>query len=59
MGNLLQGSPIETVVAYFFAFTALATLFMSSWAYVYQKRRESKAASEPLPPNHGEFFIRR
>jgi hypothetical protein len=59
MDNFLQLSPIETIVAYFFAATALATLLLTSWAYVYQKRRELKVMSQPKPSNYGEYFIRR
>ncbi len=59
MANFLQLSALETVVAYFFAITALLTLVLTSWAYVYQKRRELNTAKAPRPDNYGEFFIRR
>jgi hypothetical protein len=59
MDSLPQLSPVETVVAYFFALTAVATLILTSWAYVYQKRRELKTQHMTRPDNYGEFFIRR
>lgn len=59
MDNFTQLSPLETVVAYFFAATAIATLLLTSWAYVYQKRRDLSPAKSNRPPNYGEYFIRR
>lgn len=59
MGEISQISSLETVVAYFFAFTAVATLLLTSWAYIYQKRRESINEKESRPSNYGDFFIRR
>ena len=59
MDNSLQLSPIETVVAYFFAISAVATVLLTSWAYVYQKRRELKTSNGDKPANYGEYFIRR
>lgn len=59
MGNFIQLSPIETITAYFFAVTAIATLILTSWSYVYQKRRENMKSILPKDENYGEFFVKR
>lgn len=59
MDNINQLSPIETVVAYFFAVSAVVTILLTSWAYIYQKRRELKAGVSNRPEGYGEYFIRR
>jgi len=50
---------IETVVAILFGITAIATVAMTTWAYIYQRTRELKnAETGTVRGNQGQFFIR-
>lgn len=59
MDKALQLTSLESIVAYFFVATAIITLVLTLWAYVYQKKREKLTNIEFQSSDHGEFFIRR
>ena len=50
---------VETVVAVLFGLTALATVVMTSWAYIYQRTREIKNEQKgSVKGDQGQFFVR-
>lgn len=61
MDNLLGiDFDIETMVAYLFGLTAIVTIAMTTWAYIYQRRRElSKAQTKSSQiGDQGQYFVR-
>lgn len=53
------GLNIESIIAILFGITAIITIVMTGWAYVYQRSRDLNSAKKSkIIGDHGQFFVR-